>query len=93
MAFSECPNFKVKSPNLTVKHCRIKKSLGKWRLIFLDTYAINVIEFLPEEISGALEYPFKNREKWPEKYRKGHEYLEANNKYCLKALKDQGFMK
>jgi len=49
-----------------------------------------VIEFLPEEISGALEYPFKNREKWPEKYRKGHEYLEANNKYCLKALKDQG---
>ena len=62
-------------------------------MLFLDTYAINVIEFLPEEISGALEYPFKNREKWPEKYRKGHEYLEANNKYCLKALKDQGFMK
>ena len=52
-----------------------------------------MIEFLPEEISGALEYPFRNREKWPEKYRKGHEYLEANNKYCLKALKDQGFMK
>ena len=62
-------------------------------MIFLDTYAINVIEFLAEEISGALEYPFKNREKWPEKYRKGHEYLETNNKYCLKALKDQGFMK
>ena len=56
----------------------------KWRVIFLDTYAVNVIEFLPDEIEGALEYPFKNRDQWPEKYRIGHEFLENNN---LKALK------
>jgi len=48
-------------------------------VIFLDTYAVNVVEFTPDEIQGALEYPFKYRDQWPEKYRIGHEFLEAQH--------------
>lgn len=56
----------------------------KWRVIFLDTYAVNVVEFTPDEIQGALEYPFRYRDQWPEKYRIGHEFLEENNLQALK---------
>jgi len=31
----------------------------KWRLIFLDTYAVNSIEFLPDEIKGAWNIHLK----------------------------------
>ena len=44
----------------------------------------NSLRFIFSLIQGALEYPFKNREQWPQKYRVGHEFLEENN---LKALK------